>query len=62
MDKAVLSGYVYSEDAIMSDDGDADNSKLGAVLAVVFFSAITPTSALRVTATSTVLPELLDTR
>ena len=45
MDKAVLSGYVYSEDAIMSDDGDADNSKLGAAAIAAGFTGVEMTTA-----------------
>ena len=45
MDKAVLSGYVYSEDAIMSGDGDADNSKLGAAAIAAGFTGVEMTTA-----------------
>ncbi len=45
MDKAVLSGYVYSEDAIMSNDGDADNSKLGAAAIAAGFTGVEMTTA-----------------
>lgn len=45
MDKAVLSGYVYSEDAIMSNDGNADNSKLGAAAIAAGFTGVEMTTA-----------------